>query len=256
MDLKALECLNKDLDTRASVRFNNKKLKKAAKLLKIGLTTAKRILFSAYHLAAFTLASTFVLSVIYQPQLDLIRGESVPGQGNDPQANYMIHELFPHASWNDLEPCGLHFDEQKEFNTALQCVNKNVWPDSPITDSTVTHIPRCFIVKAKTVDVYTKPEIGFNFIPIFEPTPMGIEVGAVVGVYQPETRTVYIIENVDAPMIYRHELQHYFLHAHNPETGGGGHHQEIWQKCEPPYYDPSDKVKAGVKPAPTEKKSK
>lgn len=196
-------------------------------------------------------AGIFVFVAVIQPPIALLRGESVAAQATNAQ---VIHELFPRSSWNDLEPCGLHFNEQEEFNKALQCVNKNVWPESPITKEEFTHIPRCFIVKAHSPDVYTSPQAGFNFWPIFEPTPMGIAVGAVVGVYQPETRTVYIVENIDAAMVYRHELQHYFLHEHNPETGGGGHDQEIWHKCEPPYYTPSDAVKAKQKPQPKEDK--
>lgn len=194
-------------------------------------------------------AGIFVFFSIIQPPISLSRGESIAVSGHSDRQ--LIHELFPRSTWNDFEPCGLHFDEQKEFNAALQCVNEHVWSKTPITDDTVTHLPRCFIVKANSIDIYSRPDIGFNFVPEFFATPAGIQVGAIVGVYQPETRTVFIVENVDAPMIYRHELQHYFLHAHNPETGGGGHDQEIWQKCEPPYYTPSDKVKPAVKPTET-----
>lgn len=97
-------------------------------------------------------------------------------------------------------------------------------------------IPRCFIVKAQSPNVLSRD--GINFIMIFDMTG----VGAVVGVYQPETRTVFVVENTDAALIYRHELQHYFLHIHDPETAGGGHDQPIWQHCEPPYYTPSDRV--------------
>lgn len=196
-------------------------------------------------------AGIFVFFSIVAPPISLLRGESVAVQGH--MDRVVIHELFPRSSWNDFEPCGLHFNEQEEFNKALQCVNTNVWPESPVVDDTVTHLPRCFIVKANSPDIYSRPDIGFNFVPQFYATPLGIEVGGIVGVYQPETRTVFIVENIDAAMVYRHELQHYFLHAHNPETGGGGHDQEIWQKCEPPYYTPSDKVKASVESnAPTE----
>lgn len=149
----------------------------------------------------------------------------------------MIHELFPNSSWNDLAPCGLYFNELEEFRTARSCVNKNVWSDRPLTaDEKDFPIPRCYILKAHSPNVLSKS--GVNFVPIFDPSG----VGAVVGVYQPETRTVFVVENVDAPMIYRHELQHYFLHEHDPETEGGGHHQEIWSKCEPPYYTPSQKA--------------
>ena len=189
--------------------------------------------------------------LLAQPSVGLNRGQTISASATD---QYMIHELFPHSSWNDLEPCGLHFNEQEEFNKALQCVNTKVWPKSPIVKEEFTHIPRCFIVKAHSPDVYTSPKAGFNFWPIFEVTPVGVQTGAVVGVYQPETRTVYIVENVDAAMVYRHELQHYFLHEHNPETGGGGHDQKIWKQCEPPYYTPSDKVKPLVTPTPEAKK--
>jgi hypothetical protein len=150
-----------------------------------------------------------------------------------------IHELFPNSSWNDLAPCGLYFNEQEEFRTARSCVNKNVWESRPLTINEKDFpIPRCYIIKAHSPNVLSKD--GINFLPIFDPSG----VGAVVGVYQPETRTVFVVENVDAPMVYRHELQHYFLHEHDPITEGGGHDQEIWSKCEPPYYTPSDKAVA------------
>ena len=186
-------------------------------------------------------AGIFVFFSIFSPPLSLSNGESILVAGNsEPQS---IHELFTRSTWNDFEPCGLHFDENKEFNDALQCVNTKVWPNSPIVDETVTHLPRCYVVKSSSIDIYSRPDIGYNFVPMFEVTSFGISVGGIVGVYQPETRTVFIVENIDAAMIYRHELQHYFLHAHDPATGGGGHDQDIWKKCEPPYYEPSDKVK-------------
>lgn len=151
----------------------------------------------------------------------------------------VIHELFPNSSWNDLAPCGLYFNEQEEFRTARSCVNKNVWEERPLTSNEKDFpIPRCYILKAHSPNILSKD--GINFLPIFDPSG----VGAVVGVYQPETRTVFVVENVDAPMVYRHELQHYFLHEHDPITEGGGHDQEIWSKCEPPYYTPSEKAVA------------
>lgn len=144
---------------------------------------------------------------------------------------HVIHELFPNATWNDLAPCGVFINEQEEYNKALQCVNTKVWPKNPVME---TNIPRCFVVKASAVDVHSLDRLGFNFVPI-----MG---GAVVGVYQPETRTVYLIENIDIKQIYRHELQHYFMNIHVKGSDGGGHFQKIWSECEPPYYDASKEV--------------
>jgi hypothetical protein len=151
----------------------------------------------------------------------------------------IIHELFPNSSWNDLSPCGLYFNEQEEFRIARSCVNEKVWSKRPLTSNEKDFpIPRCYVIKAHSPNIISSK--GINFLPLFDYSGLG----AVVGVYQPETRTVFVVENIDAPMVYRHELQHYFLHEHDPITEGGGHDQEIWQKCEPPYYTPSEKVQA------------
>lgn len=192
-------------------------------------------------LVAIFLPSLFVILVLTTPIFSLNQGQTIVSLAS--KTNNPIHYLFPAATWNDLEPCGLHFDEQKEFNTALQCVNENVWKETPLVKPEQTHIPRCFVVKATAKDVFSRPDIGFNFLPMFFFSENGLELGAVVGVYDPITRTVFVVENIDAALVYRHELQHYFLHLHDPETEGGGHHQEIWHQCEPPYYTPSDRVK-------------
>ena len=180
------------------------------------------------------LPSILVYSVLMNPVILLNRG--VPAMGKIQHTE--IHQLFPQSSWNDLVPCGQYFDEQEEFRKARSCVNQNVWSDRPLTENELDFpIPRCYVVKAQSPNVLSKD--GVNFLPVFDYSGFG----AVVGVYQPETRTVFVVENIDAPEVYRHELQHYFLHEHDPETQGGGHDQLIWEKCEPPYYEPSDKVK-------------
>lgn len=158
--------------------------------------------------------------------------------------NNNVHELIPHTRWEHLKPCGAIFDEEKEFKKALQCVNKKVWPSTPLpSDRESLSIPRCFIISTASPDIFsgTYSQL-FNFIPVM--TPFG--PGAVLGVYQPETKTVFIVENVDSAMIYRHELQHFFLHLHDPDAKiggelahGGGHFQPIWDECEPPYYSPT-----------------
>jgi hypothetical protein len=217
-------------------------LKKNKVLNLINLDTILIVSKNTLKILIIFLPSVLVLSVLTSPevQMNLRRGQSVPAVALS--ESEMIDTLFPNSGWNDLEPCGIHFNEQLEFETALQCVNKKVWADSKIPSD--TSIPRCFILKAKSPDVFTREDIGFNFIPIMDYDVSGqLITGAVVGYYQTETRTVFVVENIDAPMVYRHELQHYFLHIHDPETGGGGHWQNIWDECEPPYYTPSDKVK-------------
>ena len=231
--LVKLQKLTKKIKSKTSIVSKN--------ILPVGLKT----LSVSVKVFLLFLPSLLVISALTSPQVEinLQRGQTLPTSSD--QEKQMIDDLFPNSGWNDLEPCGLHFNEQEEFNKALQCVTDKVWDKGPITDPNLT-IPRCFILKAKSPDVYTRPDIGFNFIPIMEFDPQSGTVisGAVVGYYQTETKTVFVVENIDAPMVYRHELQHYFLHIQQPITGGGGHHQKIWDRCEPPYYTPSDKVRA------------
>lgn len=199
-------------------------------LLRILLTTAS-VLSRTFFIA---LPSILVYAVLMNPVILLNRG--VPAISK--VEHTAIHELFPQSSWNDLVPCGQYFDEQEEFRVARSCVNKEVWSDRPLSEDELEYpIPRCYIVRAQSPNVLSKD--GVNFLPVLDEQGLG----AVVGVYQPETRTVFVVENIDAPAVYRHELQHYFLHEHDPETQGGGHDQLIWEKCEPPFYEPSDKVK-------------
>jgi len=178
--------------------------------------------------------SFLVFAVLSRPEIIMNRGLPIVQIANQPT----IHEIIPNTRWDSLKPCGTAFDEQQEFNAARQCVNQKAWKDSPI--SLDLEIPRCFIITVNSPDVFGDESGTFNFIPI---TSMFGDVGAVLGVYQPATRTVYIVENVDAAQVYRHETQHYMLHIHSPETGGGGHHQEIWHECEAPYYSPSIEAK-------------
>lgn len=143
---------------------------------------------------------------------------------------------FPGTRWNQVEPCGVYFNEQEEFNSALQCVNENVWPDDPIAEESM--IPRCFVVSAESPDVFSDG-FGVNVVPIILFTPFGIVQSAIVGYYDTDTNSIFIVENEDAAGIYRHELQHLFLDLHDEASDGGGHFQYIWQACEPPYYKPS-----------------
>ena len=203
------------------MKLNNSKIKQLSKKIKPALDKISRKIIPlslrsiSISLKVFVLflPSLLVISALTLPQvqMNLKRGQTLPKASD--QDKQIIDDLFPNSGWNDLEPCGLHFDEQEEFNKALQCVLDKVWDKGPITSNELA-IPRCFILKAKSPDVYTREDIGFNFIPIMEFDIESGKVisGAVVGYYQTETKTVFVVENVDAPMVYRHELQHYFLH--------------------------------------------
>lgn len=191
------------------------------------------VIFVSCKMLSLILPSLLVYVVLMQPQIIMNRGVNVITAAKPDK----IHELIPNSRWSDLKPCGELFDEQEEYNKALQCVNEKVWTKRP---QPATAIPRCFIISTSSPDVYSDRSETFNFVPVRD---IFGQVGAVLGVYQPETRTVFIVENVDSAQVYRHELQHFFLHLHDPETQGGGHHQEIWHQCEEGYYSPSIKAK-------------
>jgi hypothetical protein len=195
-----------------------------------------RIFLDSFLISIKTLAiilpSFLVYMVLTKPDILLHRGS--PVIQTDKKDN--IHELLPNTKWSSLRPCGEYFDEQAEFDRALQCLNEKVWVSNP---QPIVSIPRCFVVTVGANDVYSDKARSLNFVPIITP----LSVGAIVGVYEPKTRTVFVVENVDANHIYRHELQHFFLHLHDPHTGGGGHHQKLWEQCEAPFYEPSIKAK-------------
>ena len=179
------------------------------------------------------LPSLLVYVVLMQPEIVMNRGTSLVQTAKPDN----IHELIPNSRWQNLRPCGEFFDEHKNYQEALSCVNKKVWTKNPLSED--ISIPRCFVISASSPDVHSDKSGTFNFVPVM--SVMGL--GAVVGVYQPETKTVFVVENIDAAKIYRHELQHFFLHLHDPITQGGGHHQKIWEQCEEPYYTPSIEAK-------------
>jgi len=115
-----------------------------------------------------------------------------------------------------------------------------VWKESPLKNP---DLPRCYVLTVNSPDVFWN-ENGFNFFPIYIPTTKLNEykIRRVVGIYQPPTKTVFIVENFDTEQVYRHELQHYFLHLHDSKSQGMGHHQKIWKECEPPRYQRSIKT--------------
>lgn len=188
-------------------------------------------------LPALLVLLTFSLPTVHpKPVIPTVPGISTIAHAKD----FPAHNFIPKTRWGQLEPCGAHFDEIKEYNKAKQCVNEKVWPEAAGGAITQEYPPRCFVVPAQSADIYRIVDGGYNAIIVFDPIH---GIGGVVGFYDPNTRTVFVVENEDAPRIYRHELQHFFLHLYTPETRGGGHYQKIWKECETAYYEPSEKTK-------------
>lgn len=158
------------------------------------------------------------------------------------QSLYTIHFLLPFSEWHDLRPCSEDMELVKEFETSLECSNREIFSKAPYNQEIHPAIPSCWIVKVTSPDVHQTKV--FNYLNISMFTRDGI-----VGFYEDYNKTIYIVENTDAPHVWRHELQHYFLDLVTGD-GNGNHDHDIWKKCLPRYYSPSDEAyrKAGVEP--------
>lgn len=185
------------------------------------------------HSLLIVLPSLVVYLTLSRPAILISRGESILR----PAIRYKVHDLFPNTTWNNIKTCGEFFNEQKEFFAAKSCANIKVWPKTSLPTDLV--IPRCFVVSAGSPDIVLAKDKTFNFVPVIDI----FGLGAVVGVYEASTHTVFLVENIDLTDIYKHELQHYFLHIHDPASRGGGHDQPIWDQCQPKYYTPSIRAK-------------
>lgn len=179
----------------------------------------------AIRVFVILLPSILVLYTLSTPVVKLNRAIS----GVKTPQKEIVHEMIPNTKWIHTLPCGQFFNEQAEFEKSKSCANK-YYQNDQISNSI---IPRCYVISAASPDVYSS-ESGeiFNFVPVSSSSG----IAAVVGVYEPFSRTIFLVENRDLSEVYRHELQHFFLHHMDPQSLGAGHHQEIWTRCEPRYY--------------------
>lgn len=201
------------------------------KLFSLVAKLCKMCLFFAGLAVLLLLSTTFgylVTDYIFNDQ-PIIRqrksGQVVPVISKTPN----LPAIFsPNTKWQHMTPCGVYFDEAEELKKTLECANTKVWKKNPVPN---IKIPRCFVVTAASPDVTN--DRGFNVMVI-------MNAFMAVGYFDTETDTLFVVENIDAAKIYRHELQHLFLQI---QTGnGGGHDQPVWELCEPPYYMPSTKA--------------
>lgn len=217
--------------------------KRLCKLLKAIAKTSLSISKYACRICLFLLAicakllkwiSIFVVAILLAAQ---IAGNPIPVVPGIPTpspivGSKQIHEIIPHTRWSHLRPCGAYLDEQEEFAAARQCVNSKVplFKKKPVPQTAL--VPRCFVITTDSPNVLQGP--SHNAIPIID--IFRGRMGGILGFYDSSTQTVYVVENVDVAQIYRHELQHHFQHI----TGHTVNHEgEVWNKCEPPLYEPS-----------------
>jgi hypothetical protein len=151
----------------------------------------------------------------------------------------LYYVLIPFTTEKYLIPCSKYFNEQEEFNKARQCVDRKVFTNNEMP-KTIT-LPTCYIISKKSPDVETSKDKVFNFINFTI-----LMKGGIVGFYLEENHSIFVVENIDDEMIYRHELQHYFLKLVEGDANAA-HDHRIWQECEPPHYDPSIEAEISAK---------
>jgi len=152
---------------------------------------------------------------------------------------YLLNTL-----WIHIEPCGAHFDQISNFTQAKSCVNNaliEAGDSQQIEDS--VRMPTCYVITTRSPDVVRDKLV--NVAVLQEKTVFGIRVFAhILGFFDPATEKIFLVENIDIESVYRHELQHYFLHLVGIEGRfGPGHVHHTYDVCEPRTYDKSEKVK-------------
>lgn len=150
-----------------------------------------------------------------------------------------VHPLLPFTTWDQLKSCSAYFDEQAAVQESLQCANNEIFTKKPYTPLTNIKPPRCFVITQESPDVYK--DSGYNYI------TTSIFLGDhILGFYEDSDQTIYLVETYDVRKVALHEYQHYFLDLAQHDANGR-HDHEIWQKCEPPYYQPSEESIAHYK---------
>lgn len=148
----------------------------------------------------------------------------------------IVHPVFSKTKWDQVKPCGAFFDEKFHFEKTKVCANLAFSKESKKTIPNTVIIPRCFVISKSSSDIAYSSLFKMNAAIV----KTLMEFLIVVGLYEPTDRTIFLIENHDLPMIYRHELQHYFQHLLDPKLIEKNHEGLIWDICEPRKYVPSE----------------
>lgn len=156
-----------------------------------------------------------------------------------PQSSPMVHRAFPRTSWSHVRPCNQYFDENMNYNRARSCSNAASFFETGQTVSNSVSSPKCFVITSSSPDVRHSPVYKMNGVILYGP----ISRYVIVGLYEPTSETIFLVENYDLPMIYRHELQHYFQFKIDPEAKKKDHEGLVWDVCEPKTYTPSKEQK-------------
>jgi hypothetical protein len=152
-------------------------------------------------------------------------------QASDSVRGSSTHPLIPLTTEDHLISCEDYLDYDLEFHNALSCSSTNALPE---LNHTPIEKPECYIIKEESPDVRSGA--------LFNSVSTGLIFrDHIVGFYEDTSKILYIVENTDAPMILRHELQHYFLDIVKGNADAR-HVHKIWFTCEEGYYTPSEEA--------------
>lgn len=150
-----------------------------------------------------------------------------------------VNPYFQQTGWDHVKPCGAFFQEKSEFDKAKTCSNAAFQKELNKTIPENLVIPRCFVISKASPQVSYSPLYKMNAVLLRN----FIQMFAIVGLYEPESHTIFLVENYDLTKIYRHELQHYFQHIVEPALIERNHEGLVWDVCEPRTYTPSEQQK-------------
>lgn len=152
----------------------------------------------------------------------------------DNKENRPAHYMLPFTTKEYLKPCSDYFNVQEAYEKSLSCSNDKVFSKKPYNKrlNNLKDIPQCLVISKESPDIVKTRALNYlNITPI---------IGAgIVGFYDDDTNTIFVIENFDQILVLIHEYQHYFLRIADGDANGE-HDHNIWKKCSPPKYTPSD----------------
>lgn len=144
-----------------------------------------------------------------------------------------VHPFIPFTSKKYIIDCNTLFSVEEAYKEVLSCVESKTFPeqkDRKILDS--LPIPTCKLISIDSPDVHHEDSSNFNYI-----TLGFIYSFKVVGFYEEKTKEIFVVQNKESRRIWKHELQHYFLHLLEGD-GNGKHDHQIWSDCMEPYFVP------------------
>lgn len=137
------------------------------------------------------------------------------------------------TTWDNVKPCSAFFNESKMYDEMFECVEKNT--KESLADAKPLKLPRCFVISASSPDIKNVNN-EYNALILVQDG----KASPVVGLYFNSHTELWLVENVDIRLLYKHELLHHFLRLLDVNGHGDGKHEsELWKTCSIQKFTPS-----------------